>query len=1676
MEELHSSRRQRKKPHDAAAAAVARSDFDDIFGGPLRHWNASFPPRIEDYSEIFGGAASASSIPVLELPSVDDDCRGGVDYSEIFGRFDGGDFGFSYDELFEEEKAFGVSRSNMRTPGDVFSNQQANEVSELPVDGSLGNHVANPDMDQLSSIPKQSDDILLKTFNEPSQRTSQAITSASTAMVNAKDPAYEMESKIVNKMATSGTSTKGCEHDEEIEKEKPHSFSSNAKKHGLNQNAELRPPDSVSASLVPENEKHHSRSSSYHSTCSGDMVLSDVTFLDVSEISLQTKPMKEPPPSRPPPNLSMKTEDPKMRDSYSSADQEGMLPKPIVNCQLYSSSGATKSSANGDCNKVEHCFYDTEFDPSSAAAASAAAIKEAMEQAQARLKRAKEYMERKHDKFHRKAGHNKTRNGDVGKDDGIEVKAAQNLLKENIFVDECIFVRRESQRISYGNYQLQKTQENGSKSYEVTHELDESTGERKADELYHELFNNIRIGSTIHGIYRTENERNAKEAIIASQENENDSIVAEGAHKFQGKCKSSEVDCNVENLGSDASVNVLGISGMKGARENENSLKEASIGDRDKKNDTKVGEKAYESEEKLESSTVLNVQKPLNDINFKVSGVAGMGGREDVPDTVLEWFMLKDNAMKVEDNYDSTALDEHRELRDSRETSSSEEEANKTNAFCGSFCRENVKRPNSSDCRENEKRPETSNADHKFEVVNEYGKGTELNAAEESCRYVDENRTDFIISHPNCELNASNKNSEDVNETLFQGSFANEIRIFNDVLSSYDKLVEKELHENTAPCSNFGEETRSTIHRYSHDDAGQEIKGSSNSAKNNEGESLHLKEKARISAGNELKQDITRKSNEPENVLEKLQVRGTVDHANIEQILNSKIEDSLKEARDVHAKFEDNESSMRTTMNEELVHSDVLTAEERCGGSESMAQACVASELASNQSRSKAIDEAFLQGQNDDLDSLKVDLEKPEGSLPAHVQDTRHVSHAYPSGCQKHPGMNENEKLNHVEMWKDKEDAVKLEEEKNIERVKDDMSVERANHEACERAITESRLRAERIAVERVTAEARQRALEEAQEKAKKAAEFEKASREARLKAERLAVERATEEARQRAIKKALAEKASKEARDQAAQIKATCKDRIKKDNTSVHVKEDLNTRKKPSNDIPWNAQEQSATANIHRVSDSYHDGGNESTLRCKAIHEREQRTAERAAKALAEKNMRDILAQREQAERDRLAESLDTEVKRWSSCKDGNLRALLSTLHYILGPESGWQPIPLTDVITTAAVKKAYRKATLCVHPDKLQQRGAGIQQKYICEKVFDLLKPIPLTDVITTAAIKEVYRKATLCVHPDKLQQRGAGIQQKYICEKVFDLLQFLWGVGLPNDNGVVQRFPRAGWRLAFEWKGIRELGCMIHPSSKGENMMGAGQCDGGSLDVNSALIQAKGESLPLAIKLNFGEKEENTAPCTNDENIAGSLALISEENKKVYTNVIHRPIALQGETFSRLLQGTASSNSKKHDLTSPPPTRRDLVESVESLETLLPDVGLEDPTLANRATCEKSCSRWFKRLQKRLKKYDASSVEMQQQISRALNRNKFGDYSEAHLQSWVRRWCRNGRGRVRGASKPAAPSKSEAENSRIQPAKIKNKISSSIEAMALMGKSLNNYRPCSFQRKGASVLWTT
>ncbi|KAG9440915.1 hypothetical protein H6P81_021080 [Aristolochia fimbriata] len=86
--------------------------------------------------------------------------------------------------------------------------------------------------------------------------------------------------------------------------------------------------------------------------------------------------------------------------------------------------------------------------------------------------------------------------------------------------------------------------------------------------------------------------------------------------------------------------------------------------------------------------------------------------------------------------------------------------------------------------------------------------------------------------------------------------------------------------------------------------------------------------------------------------------------------------------------------------------------------------------------------------------------------------------------------------------------------------------------------------------------------------------------------------------------------------------------------------------------------------------------------------------------------------------------ENLETKIRQWSTGREGNIRSLLSTLQYVLWSDSGWKPVPLVDIIDGASVKRAYQKALLCLHPDKLQQKGAGMQEKYIAEKVFDILQ----------------------------------------------------------------------------------------------------------------------------------------------------------------------------------------------------------------------------------------------------------------------------------------------------------------------------------------------------------------
>ncbi|CAH1417982.1 unnamed protein product [Lactuca virosa] len=348
------------------------------------------------------------------------------------------------------------------------------------------------------------------------------------------------------------------------------------------------------------------------------------------------------------------------------------------------------------------------------------------------------------------------------------------------------------------------------------------------------------------------------------------------------------------------------------------------------------------------------------------------------------------------------------------------------------------------------------------------------------------------------------------------------------------------------------------------------------------------------------------------------------------------------------------------------------------------------------------------------------------------------------------------------------------EQEKERVREKTRQAVERATREARERAASEARLKSERAAVQRAQAEARERAAVEAKGRAERAAAearerasaekaaseakekearekaaVAKAQAEARRRAERAAVERVTAEARERAAaeardRAAAAVKVNQQKNDNdldsffnmGSRPNSVPKSRTSSDSATDPLSQERRVpevahRASSSAGAPFNVRKTSPTTNfVDDLSSIFGGGefqdveGGETEERRRANMERDQRIEERVAKALAEKNERDMQSQKEQEERQRISATLDVEIKRWAAGKEGNLRAMLSTLQYVLWPECGWQAVSLTDLISGASVKKAYRKATLCIHPDKVQQKGATLQQKYVAEKVFDLLK----------------------------------------------------------------------------------------------------------------------------------------------------------------------------------------------------------------------------------------------------------------------------------------------------------------------------------------------------------------
>mmetsp|Transcript_5741 Transcript_5741/g.6930 ORF Transcript_5741/g.6930 Transcript_5741/m.6930 type:complete len:337 (+) Transcript_5741:157-1167(+) len=120
-------------------------------------------------------------------------------------------------------------------------------------------------------------------------------------------------------------------------------------------------------------------------------------------------------------------------------------------------------------------------------------------------------------------------------------------------------------------------------------------------------------------------------------------------------------------------------------------------------------------------------------------------------------------------------------------------------------------------------------------------------------------------------------------------------------------------------------------------------------------------------------------------------------------------------------------------------------------------------------------------------------------------------------------------------------------------------------------------------------------------------------------------------------------------------------------------------------------------------------------------IEMRKQKEEEAQRAKVLEKAQREASEVAMQASRAQVAKRLGTSLQKWS-CPDGtekNIRALLGTLHTVLWDGANWKPVSV--LVRPNDVKKAYRKAMLVVHPDKIKTASPEIQ--YIGQHVFESL-----------------------------------------------------------------------------------------------------------------------------------------------------------------------------------------------------------------------------------------------------------------------------------------------------------------------------------------------------------------
>uniref|UniRef100_A0A5B7C296 F-box protein n=1 Tax=Davidia involucrata TaxID=16924 RepID=A0A5B7C296_DAVIN len=112
--------------------------------------------------------------------------------------------------------------------------------------------------------------------------------------------------------------------------------------------------------------------------------------------------------------------------------------------------------------------------------------------------------------------------------------------------------------------------------------------------------------------------------------------------------------------------------------------------------------------------------------------------------------------------------------------------------------------------------------------------------------------------------------------------------------------------------------------------------------------------------------------------------------------------------------------------------------------------------------------------------------------------------------------------------------------------------------------------------------------------------------------------------------------------------------------------------------------------------------------------------------------------------------------------------------------------------------------------------------------------------------------------------------------------------------------------------------------------------------------------------------------------------------------------------------------------------------------------------------------------KRHGKEVMALDPTAVLLRNGESSSVDSSKKGCRDIMLSHSWIQRWCHNRAATLQ--KKPEAVVVCEPQSSKVALDELQKKQFPSVAALALMGKAMNGFRPCQFQKRGSFVVWNT